>query len=131
MYYTADFVAFDYFFIQFFFSQGLNEAAKGSCLRKLFEDGSTKSICKSVHNLNEMKSRQGKYNFLWGGGRFRAWKKKKHFKERGEQTGGGWNFERSVAGKTMRKEGLGTVGLLQDVVSGRQEYRKTAREETC
>lgn len=28
----------------------------------------------------------------------------------------------------MRKEGLGAVGLLQDVVSGRQEYRKTERQ---
>lgn len=41
---------------------------------------------------------------------------------------GGGIFGRSVAKKKMRKEGLGTVGLLQDVVSGRQEYRKTERE---
>lgn len=40
---------------------------------------------------------------------------------------GGGIFGRSVAKKKMRKEGLGTVGLLQDVVSGRQEYRKTER----
>lgn len=46
-------------------------------------------------------------------------------KEREEKKGGGWNFGRSVAGKKMRKEGLGVVGLLQDMVSGRQEYRKT------
>lgn len=44
-------------------------------------------------------------------GGVRAWKEKKHFKERGEQTGGGWNFERSVAGKTMRKEGFGHSGI--------------------
>lgn len=40
---------------------------------------------------------------------------------------GGGIFGRSVAKKKMRKEGLGTVGLRQDVVSGRQEYRKTER----
>ncbi len=27
----------------------------------------------------------------------------------------------------MRKEGLGAVGLLQEVLSGRQEYRETER----
>lgn len=49
-------------------------------------------------------------------------------REREEKKGGGWNFGRSVAGRKMRKEGLGAVGLLQDVVSGRQEYRKTERQ---
>lgn len=129
MYYTADFVAFDFIL---FFSQGLNEAAKGpvcaNCLRMVPQRTYAK-VC-----IILMKWNPGRENIIFcggGGRRFRAWKKKKHFKERGEQTGGGWNFERSVAGKTMRKEGLGTVGLLQDVVSGRQEYRKTAREETC
>lgn len=34
-----------------------------------------------------------------------------------------------ISGKKMRKEGLGVVGLLQDVVSGRQEYRKTERRQ--
>lgn len=33
-------------------------------------------------------------------------------KEREEKKGGGRNFGRSVAGKNMRKEGLGAVGLL-------------------
>lgn len=48
--------------------------------------------------------------------------------ERAQRRGvGGGIFGRSVAKKKMRKEGLGTVGLLQDVVSGRQEYRKTER----
>lgn len=50
-------------------------------------------------------------------------------KETEEKKGRGWNFGRSVAGKKMRKEGLGVVGLLQDVVSGRQEYRKTERRQ--
>lgn len=42
-----------------------------------------------------------------------------------EVSGGGILVD--VAGKKMRKEGLGTGGLLQ--VSGRQEYRKTARQQ--
>lgn len=42
-------------------------------------------------------------------------------KETEEKREWGWNFERSVTRKKMRKEGLGTVGLLQDVLSGRQE----------
>lgn len=48
-----------------------------------------------------------------------------------EAGGGVENFGRSVAGKRMRKEGLGAVGLLQDVVSGRREYRETERQHFC
>lgn len=53
-------------------------------------------------------------------------------RKRGEGGGGGGGVEnlgRSVAGKKMRKEGLGAGGLLQDVVSGRQEHRETEREK--
>lgn len=54
-------------------------------------------------------------------------------KETEEKRGGGWNFGRSVAGKKMRKEGLGTVGLLQDVGSewetGIQKERHRERRQ--
>lgn len=78
----------------------------------------TKIICKGVHlhteTLCRTKRAVGDLTFAEG----RGFRERDRGKKKGEEFLG-----RSVAWLKIRKEGLGTVGLLQDVVSG---DRKTA-----
>lgn len=104
----------------------INDAIKGSVCSKYLKMNLLRAYAKlSIISLKwapGLKKGEKNHFSLWIVKRERG----KFERESGEETrGGGWNFVRSVAGKAMRREGLGTVGLLHDAVSGRQEYRKT------